>query len=181
MSAARPFKDWSAQAGRRLHPWRRVAVYLAWSMLMGYFFANAEIHIEGSAGWAAALPTWRIESHWLLDIFWGGRAMTGYHAWVFSFMALAFFMPLAFNGRWRWSDAALAVAGLSLFWVTEDFLWFVLNPAYGLDQFGPAQVNWHPRWLLGLPVDYWWGLAGALALAALHLWLTQREARRVVR
>jgi len=59
-------------------------IYLGWVALMAFFFAKVEIQIEGAAGWASALPTWRIESHWLLDIFWGGRPMTGYHAWVFS-------------------------------------------------------------------------------------------------
>jgi len=55
----------------------------------GVLFAEVEIQIEGAAGWASSL---RLEDrdHWLLDLFWGGRPMTGYHAWVFSFMFLAF-------------------------------------------------------------------------------------------
>jgi len=150
--------------------WRRSAFYLAWVLVMAFFFANVEVQIEGGAGWAGALPTWRIEQHWLLDIFWGGRAMTGYHAWVFSFMALTFFAPLAFNGRARWRDAMLALAGLMVFWIVEDWLWFVINPAWGWQQFGPAYVPWHKRWLLGVPTDYWIGLGGA----ALILYLRHR-------
>jgi hypothetical protein len=141
---------------------------------MAFFFANVEIQIEGSAGWAANLPTWRIEKHWLLDIFWGGRAMTGYHAWVFSFMALVFFSPLAFNGQWRWRDAGLALAGVMTFWMVEDFVWFVANPAYGWARFDPAHVAWHPHWFLGAPTDYWIGLGGAV----LVLWLLHRPSRR---
>ena len=37
--------------------------------LLGFFFAKLEIAVEGDAGWAENLPTWRIEGHWLLDIF----------------------------------------------------------------------------------------------------------------
>jgi hypothetical protein len=48
---------------------RRLAGMLFWALLMAFFFANVEIQIEGAAGWAANLPTWRIEHHWLLDIF----------------------------------------------------------------------------------------------------------------
>ena len=59
--------------------------------LLGFFFAKLEIAIEGDAGWAENLPTWRIEGHWLLDIFWGGRVMTGYHAWAFP-SSLYFFI-----------------------------------------------------------------------------------------
>jgi len=116
------------------------AMTLGYVVLLAFFFAHAEIQIEGAAGWAANLPTWRIERHWLLDLFWGGRAMTGYHAWVFPFMALVFFAPLAFNGRWTWRDAALALAGLMVFWMVEDFVWFVANPAYGWAHFDPAQM-----------------------------------------
>ena len=143
---------------------RRVAIYFAWVVLMAFFFAHVEIQIEGPAGWAAALPTWRIESHWLLDIFWGGRALTGYHAWAFSFMALMFLSPLAFNGRWQAHDLLLALAGLMVFWVAEDFLWFLLNPAFGWAHFDPAHVPWHKRWWWGAPVDYWGGLGGAALL-----------------
>ena len=35
----------------------RTVVYLAWVVVMAYFFANAEIQIEGGAGWATSLPT----------------------------------------------------------------------------------------------------------------------------
>lgn len=151
----------------------RTAVYLAWVLVMSFFFANAEIQIEGGAGWATSLPTWRIEHHWLLDLFWGGRAMTGYHAWVFTFMALAFFAPLAFQGRWTWRDAGLALAGLIVFWVAEDFLWFLINPAWGWVRFDPALATWHKHWLFGAPVDYW----GGLAVAALILWFRHRRSR----
>jgi hypothetical protein len=147
--------------------WGRTVSYMAWVVVMAFFFANAEVHIEGEAGWAANLPTWRIESHWLLDLFWGGRPMTGYHAWVFSFMALAFFAPLAFLGRWRWADASLALAGLIVFWIAEDWLWFIVNPAWGWSRFDPGFVTWHRHWLAGLPVDYW--LGSGVATSILYL------------
>jgi hypothetical protein len=146
--------------------WGRTAFYLAWVALMAFFFANAEVHIEGHSGWAANLPTWRIEKHWLLDVFWGGRAMTGYHAWVFTFMALVFFAPLAFAGRWSRADALLALAGLVFFWIVEDWLWFVVNPGWGWVRFNSEQVTWHRHWLAGLPTDYWIG--GAVVALILH-------------
>ena len=80
----------------------RLLLTLAWVVLLSFFFAQTEIQIEGAAGWAANLPTWRIEHHWLLDIFWGGRAMTGYHAWIFPCIALFFHFPLFFLPRWSW-------------------------------------------------------------------------------
>lgn len=151
-------------AEARVIGWPRTLGYLAWVLLMALFFAEVEIQIEGAAGWAAQLPTWRIEQHWLLDIFWGGRPMTGYHAWVFSFMALAFFAPLVFNGRWHWREAALALSGLMLFWIVEDFLWFLLNPSFGWTRFAPAHVPWHKHWWNGAPVDYWTAVCMTVAI-----------------
>lgn len=134
--------------------------------VLGFFFAMVEIQIEGAAGWAASLPTWRIENHWLLDIFWGGRPMTGYHAWVFSFMALAFHLPVLVNGSWSVKLEARIIGAVMLFWIIEDFLWFVFNPAFGLAKFEPQFVPWHKSWMGAVPTDYViFGVAG-LALIA---------------
>lgn len=149
----------------------RLGLMLAWVVLLAYFFAHTEIQIEGAAGWAANLPTWRIEQHWLLDLFWGGRAMTGYHAWVFPFIALSFHFPLFFDGRWSWRAQARILACIMLFWITEDLLWFVLNPAYGLVRFNPAEIPWHKHWLWAAPVDYWI-YGGALIVL---LWLSREK------
>ncbi|KWE82897.1 hypothetical protein WL80_25205 [Burkholderia ubonensis] len=145
-------------------PTRRTLALVAWVVLLAFFFANVEIQIEGSAGWAANLPTWRIEKHWLLDIFWGGRPMTGYHAWVFPFVALFFHLPPVFNGQWSWRIEARLIACIMVFWLAEDFLWFVLNPAYGLARFTPANVPWHIHWLGVAPTDYWTMSAAAIVL-----------------
>ena len=123
--------------------------------VLALFFAHAEIHIEGEAGWASNLPTWRIEDHWMLDIFWGGRAMTGYHAWVFLFIALFFHFPMFFMGTWSLKLEARALASIMLFWIVEDFLWFILNPAFGLKRFRPEIVTWHKKWIGGAPIEYW--------------------------
>lgn len=127
---------------------------VAYVLVLAFFFAQVEIQIEGAAGWAANLPTWRVEDHWLLDWFWGGRPMTGYHAWVFSFMALAFHLPAALLGRWSWQIEGRVLGALALFWIAEDWFWFVFNDAYGIARFAPEFVPWHKHWLLGVPTDY---------------------------
>ncbi|KAB8040244.1 hypothetical protein [Janthinobacterium aquaticum] len=151
-------------------PWQ-IALTLAWVALLGLFFAQVEIQIEGPAGWAANLPTWRIEHHWLLDIFWGGRPMTGYHAWVFPFIALFFHFPMLFMAQWSARLECRAVGCIMLFWIIEDYLWFVFNSAYGVARFNPADVAWHKHWLWFAPTDYW----VSLLLAGVLLWLSYRR------
>jgi len=130
-------------------------ILLSYVLVLGFFFAKVEIQIEGAEGWATSLPTWRIEQHVLLTLFWGGRAMTGYHAWAFTFIALMFHFPLAMQGEWTWMLEARVAASIMLFWVFEDFLWFILNPAFGLKRFNKQVATWHPNWVLGAPVEYW--------------------------
>lgn len=128
----------------------------AFVVVLAFFFANVEIQIEGADGWAASLPvTFRVEQHWLLDIFWGGRPMTGYHAWIFSFMALAFHLPLVWEGQWSVRKHLRVLTCVSMFWIVEDALWFILNPAFGWAKLTPEHVPWHVHWLFGLPTDYW--------------------------
>ncbi len=133
----------------------KIPLLIGWVALIALFFANVEIQIEGSAGWAVNLPTWRIEEHWLLDIFWGGRPMTGYHMWVFSFMFLVFHMGIFVFNQWSLKIEARIIACIMLFWIIEDFLWFMINPAFGILNFTPDKIPWHIHWFLFMPVDYW--------------------------
>ena len=152
---------------------RHAALLLAWVALLAMLFALLEIQIEGAQGWAAGLPTWRMTQAPVLKVFFGGREITGYHVFAFSFMFCIFHLPLAMTGHFAWRMEARILGSLMLFWVIEDFLWFVLNPAYGFAKLKPAYVPWHPHWLWGVPVDY---IVYALLSAAL-LWAAYRRPR----
>lgn len=155
--------------GIKQKSWKvELAFLLFWVILTALFFSQVEIQIEGPAGWASSLPTWRVENNRLLDIFWGGRPMTGYHAWVFSFMFLVFHLGVFINFNWSLKIEARIIASLMLFWIIEDFLWFILNPAFGLANFLPDKIPWHKQWFLNIPVDYWTFTIVAVVL----LWLS---------
>ncbi len=141
-----------------------LALLALWILAAAALFALLEIQIEGAQGWAAGLPTWRIDSlPWLKALF-GGRSVTGYHLFAFSFMALMFHLPIAVLAQWSWRLEALMLGGLMLFWVAEDALWFILNPAFGWARLTPEHAAWHPHWILGLPADYpfFLGITGLL-------------------
>nr|WP_314629116.1 hypothetical protein [uncultured Noviherbaspirillum sp.] len=143
---------------------REAAAALGCTLLLAGLFSQVEIQIEGPAGWAVNLPTWRIEQHWLLDIFFGGRPMTGYHAFVLPFIAVFFHFPVCFASNWTLRRECLVLACLIIFWIVEDFLWFATNPAFGLGQFNAASIPWHKHWLWFAPLDYWMFSAAAVAL-----------------
>ncbi len=130
-------------------------LYLGLICALSFWFAKVEIQIEGTSGWAKNLPTWRIENHWLLKVFFGGRAMTGYHAWVISFIFLLFHIPVAFTDQWSFAFEGRVLGGFILFWIIEDFLWFVLNPGFGIKKFKKEFIPWHPNWVMLAPIEYW--------------------------
>ena len=139
--------------------------FVVFVFVLAFVFAKLEIEIEGKNGWAAGLPTWRIEKHVLLDWFFGGRALTGYHVWTLLFVALAFHLPFFFTGSWSGREELQVIGGLLMFWIVEDFLWFVLNPDYGFRKFTKEHVSWHKKWVAGFPAEYW--LFGAIAIVLL--------------
>lgn len=119
-------------------------------------FALLEIQIEGANGWARGLPTWRFRNRFT-DRLLGARVITGYHVYVHLFVLALAHLPWAVvPGAWSWAVELRILAFLILFWVVEDFLWFVLNPAYGIRRFRPEHVWWHaPNWWGWMPRDYW--------------------------
>jgi len=132
-----------------------MVIYILFIFVLAFWLAKVEIQIEGSEGWAKNLPTWRIEKHWLLDVFWGGRPMTGYHFWIMTFVLILFHEGFFFAPSWNIYLEARVIGGFTLLWLVEDFLWFVVNPTFGIQKFKKEYIKWHPRWFLGLPVEYW--------------------------
>ena len=128
-------------------------------------FALLEIQIEGADGWAKGLPTWRYRSR-LTDRLLGARVVTGYHVYVHLFVfGLAHLAFAVVPAAWSWTVELRILAFLVLFWILEDFLWFVLNPAWGLKRFRPEHVWWHaPNWWGPMPRDYWIFLPVGLGL-----------------
>ena len=124
--------------------------------LVAWLFALVEIQIEGAHGWAINLPTWRIQNRWT-KIFLGAKPLTGYHLYVLLFVLFAAHFPFTFGlAAFSWHLEARVVSFLIFFWVVEDFLWFVLNPAYGLRRFQAQHIWWHaPSWWWIMPRDYW--------------------------
>lgn len=142
--------------------------FLGWLAAASAAFALLEVQIEGAAGWGANLPTWRLQNRWTRLLL-GGRILTGYHLWVHVFVLLIAHLPYGLGlAAPSWRTEARIVAFLILFWVLEDFLWFVFNPAFRLRRFKREHVWWHaPAWWWIMPRDYW--LFVPLG-AALYVW-----------
>ncbi len=132
------------------------ALFLVLLVLSALFFALLEIQIEGAHGWASSLPTWRYQSHWTRAVL-GNRSITGYHVFFQLFVLCLLHVPYALTSAPFSLALELRIFAFGLlFWVVEDFLWFVFNPAFGLRGFNPDRAWWHAaNWWWIMPRDYW--------------------------
>ena len=77
---------------------------------------------------------------------------------------LAFFFAKVEIWHWSLELEARILASMMVFWIVEDFLWFIVNPAFGWKRFHQQHVPWHKHWICGAPTDYWVfiGISGLL-------------------
>jgi hypothetical protein len=144
---------------------RAAAPFAVYLTLIAATLAYLEVQIEGPHGWAATLPTWRVTDPRLTWIF-GGRPVTGYHVGLNLLLLLLFHWPALFT-RWGLVQEVRVLSAFTLLAVVWDFLWFVLNPHFGLARYGPDTVWWFTRWWLGVPVDYFVGLTNSVVIRCL--------------
>jgi len=143
--------------------------------LMCVALAYLEVQIEGPNGWAAALPTWRTLDPRLTWVF-GGRPVTGYHVGLTAFILLALHWPILFKS-WTFVDECRVLHSYAMMAFVWDFLWFVLNPSFGLARYDATHVWWFRNWFLGVPVDYLIAAGAAVFLRLLPA-IVRRESMR---
>jgi hypothetical protein len=140
-------------------------LFVSFLLILATLFALVEIQVEGAYGWAEHLPTWRVSNR-LTQLFYSGRPLTGYHLYVQVFLLIMVHVPFGLNLiPFSWPIEARLIAFYALFWTAEDFLWFVLNPAYGIGRFRKEYIWWHaPSWCWIAPRDYWVWIPTGIAL-----------------
>jgi hypothetical protein len=136
--------------------------FLAFTVWLAFILALWEIQIEGKDGWAAKAPGWRIEKGWLVKLA-GGRPITGYHVYMTVFLISFVHLPLFFT-PWSWRLESLLFGFYVGMVFLEDFLWFVLNPYYGIRSFRRGKIWWHKQWWGPVPSMYWFLLVICAAL-----------------
>ena len=131
-------------------------------------FAALCVNAEGEAGWGGNLPAWEPvnpDASWLKILSWTillGREVNGFVLFAITFFIGAFLLiPI-----WGWTHEKTLnlqelyelICFFAIFSVIEDFIWFLINPTYGLIKFSPNFIPWHPYWLWIMPIDYYLGI-----------------------
>ncbi len=144
--------------------------YILALFILSFTLAKLEINIEGKNGWAKNLPTWRKKNKYTRLIY-GNQILTGYHFWLNMFLLAVLHYPFLLLVSWSLKGELTVLSLLYFIWVIEDFLWFVLNPDYGIKKFNKESIPWHIDWLWKFPKYYYPSLALGSILLALSSWL----------
>jgi hypothetical protein len=140
----------------------KVLTYLT---ILAALHAKLELAIEGKkTGWAFNLPCWRIDNYITQLLI--GKELTGYHFYLCLMFLLLFHSPVLFL-PWTLALECFILGSYFIYWVLEDFSWFIENNYYGLKNFRKGRIAWHKRWFLNLPVSYWI----SLITGGILLWL----------
>lgn len=145
---------------------------LLWFWALG--LAGVEIEIEGAYGWAERLPTWfrrRGRGARAYGVAMGGRPLTGYHVYALTLPLLVLHLPYVWGVDWTPAGELRTIATYFALAVVWDYLWFVLNPAYGVRRFRRGNVWWFDvPWIWRFPLDYYVGIGLSIALAGGAAW-----------
>lgn len=118
------------------------------------------------------MPTWYKVTPWyarLYGMILNGRPLTGYHTYQFFIPFMMLHSHFVMFEHWSLSDELTAISLYMTVMALWDYLWFVLNPWYGIRNFSAKNVWWHAKskWLLNLPLDYYIAWIGSIGLAYL--------------
>lgn len=147
-----------------------IANLFLFAIIIAFLVAKLEINIEGKDGWAVNLPTRKIKNR-LTKLVWGEVEITEYHVWFLILMQTFLHFPFLVGVSWT-PILELQLQAMFLFaTVLEDFLWFAMNPHYGLKKFNKLNAHWHREWLGVMPVFYLKLLLISAFFLATSLWI----------
>jgi hypothetical protein len=129
-------------------------LYFVLAFVVSLSFTLLEIQIEGKDGWAKNLPTWRKKFGFTKWIPGADKELTGYHFYLWLFILLILHSAFLV-AEWTLKSQLIILSFYVLILRLEDFLWFVLNPDFGLKRFNKKSIPWHKDWFGPFPTQYY--------------------------
>lgn len=130
-----------------------ILLIFLWIVLGFAVMAFLERTIEGPNGWGKKTYGKRFKITKKFSI-------TEYHLWFWIFLTILISLPLIVGG-FSWKLFGVLLSALAIGCVIEDFLYFIVNPYFGLKKFNPKNVKWH-YWIkigkINIPVSYIGGI-----------------------
>lgn len=154
------------------------ALYL---FILAFVFSAIEVENEGKYGWAQKMPTWyRTQGivAKLYGVVMGGKPLTGYHSFMFFMPILVFHVPFFMGKAWTVENELLCWLYYFTFAPLWDYLWFIINPNYGFQQFRKENVWWHSKsyWFFNrIPHDHVVGWSLTIVIAVIMGYIGENQ------
>ena len=75
-----------------------------------------------------------------------------------------------------WSAVCHFAFYVLIWFLVEDFLWFVLNPYFTIQKYKKEYISWHKTWIVGIPLHNVLGIVTLCVLAVCdatpNLWIS---------
>lgn len=125
-------------------------------------------------GWAKYLDCWRPKNPNSLiprvySFLMEGRELTGYHIAFFGGVFFWLHYPFFKGFPWSLGEEFYTLSMFLLIMMFEDFLYFILNPDFGVRKFKHQFVPWHPRWIGRVPTGIIIGIAASAIFVAIAI------------
>jgi hypothetical protein len=162
---------------------KNTVLWAAFFFMLALLFSAGFASVEGSIPYAGNLPdVWRPDPNlwWVKILYWFpnlGRPVNGLDTF---FLLLAggfgiFLVPVYMKTHghpYGLKDWFEMLTVFIVFSVIEDWVWYLINPFFGIQRFWPEYIpNWmHPLWFMGLPSQYWYGLFASIPVALIAHW-----------
>ncbi len=134
-----------------------------WVILAFISMSFLERSIEGPNAWGKKAYGWKYKISKRLSL-------TEYHFWFWILLILLFTLPLIINYSTRL--LGILISAFSIGFIIEDFVYFIVNPYFGLKKFNKKDANWY-HWIgsknIQIPAYYLIGIIVAI-LSWYFLW-----------
>ncbi len=122
---------------------------------LSLLFALMEVELEGKYGWSEKSQTWyRVKGHYpkIISFLLGGKPLNGYHIFMFPIVLLISHAHFFMGVEWTLVNELIALAIYFAWAPLWDYLWFVLNPHYGIKNFDKNKVWWFSKshWIFNI-------------------------------
>jgi len=140
--------------------------------------ALVEIEVEGRFGWAEKTSTWYRTKGFLVKVWHilaGRKPLTGYHMFFNILILLFIHSGFILGLTWNLETELKLLSSYFILVTSWDFLWFILNPDYGIKNFKKDKIWWFNKstWVFEIfPIDYLIAVVISFLVAFLNYKLT---------
>lgn len=135
----------------------KLFIHTLFILSFAVLYSILEIEIEGkNGGWANNIPT--------------AKSGIGIFTYYHIYMNIIIILIITYSTMVVLKNIYLVLYFIIIWFIVEDFCWFVLNPYYTLDKYTKENIWWHRNqiWIYNTPIHNIIALLGIILILILN-------------